>query len=53
MAAMAIADLDGDVPEDATNTAMAPIPRPRRRRYQRGPLVIHPRRTFAFAGLGL
>jgi hypothetical protein len=31
----------------------APPPRPRRIRYQRGPLAIHPRRMFAFTGISL
>jgi hypothetical protein len=42
-------------PDDVAvdTTAMAPTPWPRRRRYQIGPRAIHPRSTFAFAGLGL
>jgi hypothetical protein len=48
-------DPDADVSEDVVvdATAQAPPPWPRRRRYQREPQAIHPRRMFAFAGLGL
>jgi hypothetical protein len=51
----AVADPDGDVSDVAVDRPpqQAPPPQPRRRRYQRGPLAIHQRRTCVFASLGL